>query len=43
MDQFKTGDAMPIEDRIERVSRLVLVTLLMATLSWSWVGSTGAL
>ncbi len=25
---------MPVEDRIERIARLVLVTLLLATLAW---------
>jgi hypothetical protein len=34
MNQFKIGDAMPIEDRIEKYARLVLIALLFATLGW---------
>ena len=33
---------MPVEDRIERIARLVLVALLMATLGWSWVRNANA-
>jgi putative transcriptional regulator len=42
MDHFKIGDAMPVEDRIERIAKLVLVALLMATLGWSWVRNANA-